>query len=149
MKGLVMNEKRRFNYEGMFLFGQAASADFGGCVDHVRDIIGRHGGTIIAMRKWDERRLAFEIKKNKRGLYILVYFSCDGSQMAGVERDCNLSEKVLRTLVIRADHLTMEEMQAADAQQALADEAKLRKERGASAPGEHAEEPAGVGADEE
>jgi len=26
------------------------------------------------MRKWDERRLAYEIKKQKRGLYILCYF---------------------------------------------------------------------------
>lgn len=144
-----MHEARRFNYEGMFLFGQAAAADFGGCIDHIREILGRHGAEIIAMRKWDERRLAYEIKKNKRGLYILVFFNCDGSQMSGIERDCNLSERVLRTMVLRADHLTVEEMQAADGQQALADEAKLRKERGVGPGGEQMEEPAGVGSDED
>lgn len=145
-----MSETRRYSYEGMFLFGQAAAVDFGGCIDHLREIVTRHGGEFIAMRKWDERRLAYEIEKNKRGLYILAYFSCDAGKMTAIERDCNLSEKVLRSLVIRADHLTLEEMQAADASQALMDEAKLRKERGvAAAAPEAAEEPAVVGSDEE
>lgn len=125
-----MGETRRFNYEAMFLFGQAAAADLAGSVEHIRDILTRAGAEVIAMRKWDERRLAYEIDKHKRGIYILVYFSCDAPQMDQIVRDTNLSERILRTMILRVDHLSLEEMQAADAQQALADEAALRKERG-------------------
>jgi small subunit ribosomal protein S6 len=91
------------------------------------------------MRKWDERRLAYEIDKQKRGVFILTYFKAPTSSISGLERDCNLSETILRLLVTRADHLTEEEIAANDARQALDDEAKLRSEeakRQAEAPEE-------------
>ena len=121
-----MAETRVNNYEGMFLLGQAAASDFGGAISHIRQIIEKAGGKIAAMRKWDERRLAFEIDKQKRGIYILVYFSCPAQALATIERSCNLSEQVLRELIIRADHLTPDEVLAADAQKELEAEAKLR-----------------------
>lgn len=120
---------RRHNYEGMFLVSQAAAADFGATIEHIREIFNRVGAEVIAMRKWDDRRLAYEIGKQKRGVYFLTYFSCDPVNISEIERLCNLSETIMRVMMLRADHLTMEEMQAADDQQALADEAALRESK--------------------
>ncbi|MDX2114472.1 MAG: 30S ribosomal protein S6 [Planctomycetota bacterium] len=149
-----MNKARVYSYEAMFLISQSAAADFGGAIEHIRSILGRAGAQIVAMRKWDERRLAYEIDKQKRGTYILAFFSADSSKLAQIERDCNLSETVMRTLITRADHLTLEEMQAADDQRGLEAEAALRRSRaetpaggGSAAPAAAAEpmaEPAGV-----
>lgn len=133
-----MPETRTYTYEAMFLIGQAAAADLASVIEHIKEILSRGHATIIAMRKWDERRLAYEIKKQKRGLYILTYFSAPNDQLGHIERDCNLSEKILRVLILRADHLTEDEMKAADARDALDTEAKLRatqaKEREAAEP---------------
>ena len=123
-----MSEQRIDIYEGMFLFPQSAAADFAGVITHINEILDRAGAEVIAMKKWDERRLAYDIKGNKRGLYILTYFKADRTKLAGIERDCNLSELLLRSLVLRADHIPTEEIEAADERQALADEATLRKE---------------------
>ena len=120
---------RHYYYEGMFLFGQAAGADLGGAVEHVKEILSRGHAEIVALRKWDERRLAYEIAGQKRGLYVLAYFKAPNDQLAHVERDCNLSEKIARALILRADHLTVEEMQAADGRKELETEIKLRAER--------------------
>src|SRR6266404_1700384 len=103
-----MPEKRSYTYEAMFLIGQAAAADLAGVIDHIKEILSRGHADIIAMRKWDERRLAYEIRKQKRGLYILCYFKAPADDMAHIERDCNLSEKVVRVLIIRADHLSQD-----------------------------------------
>lgn len=121
-----MPETRTYTYEAMFLIGQAAAADLGGVIEHIKEILARAHAELISMRKWDERRLAYEIKKQKRGLYILAYFKAPGPAMSHIERDCNLSEKVLRVLILRADHLTPEEMQAQDGREALETEVKLR-----------------------
>jgi small subunit ribosomal protein S6 len=86
------------------------------------------------MRKWDERRLAFEIDNQKRGTYILAYFAADPVHLVNIERGFNLSERVTRLLITRADHLSIEEMQAADGQRELADEAELRRARAEAAP---------------
>ncbi|MCA9310488.1 MAG: 30S ribosomal protein S6 [Phycisphaerales bacterium] len=130
---------RNYNYEGMFLVSQAVAADLGSVVDHIKEILSRASAELIAMKKWDDRRLAYEIQKHKRGVYILTYFSCDPVNIVGIERDCSLSETVLRAMIMRADHLTVEEMQAADGQTDLATEIKLRGEEAARAESETAD----------
>ena len=113
-------------YEGLFLFPQTAAGNLQAAVDHLNEILARAEVKIISFRKWDERRLAFEIERNRRGLFFLVYFEAPGSAIARIERECNLSEQVLRSMVIRAEHVTREQMEAADGQAELADEIKLR-----------------------
>lgn len=125
---------RTFNYEGVFIISQAVAVDLQGAVDHIKEILGKAGAEIFAMKKWDERRFAYEIKKQKRGVYILVYFACPANNLAQIERSCNLSEKVLRSLIVRADHVTPDEMRAADAQKDLELEARMRAQRAAESP---------------
>ena len=119
-------QDRIYTYEGMFLFPQGAVADLQAAADHVLEILNRAGAEIISFKKWDERRLAYEIKGNKRGLYFLAYFKAKGSKVVGIERDCSLSEKMLRAMVTRADHMRPDVMQAAEGRQQLSDEIKLR-----------------------
>ncbi|MGD9692585.1 MAG: 30S ribosomal protein S6 [Phycisphaerales bacterium] len=121
-----MPETRTNYYEALFLISQANAATLQETLDHINEILRRAHAEVVALKKWDERRLAFEIDKQKRGVYILAYFSCPASSIDGIHRDVNLSEKVMRCLVIRADHLTIEEMQSADARRSLEDEARLR-----------------------
>ncbi|MFN0132345.1 MAG: 30S ribosomal protein S6 [Phycisphaerales bacterium] len=133
-----MRENRTYTYEIMFLVGQAQAADFSGTIEHIRDLLGRAHAEILAMKKWDERRLAYEIKKQKRGLYILAYVNAPANSMRNFERDCNLSEKILRVLILRADHYTPEELVAHDAREALETEAKLRAKQAAERPADTA-----------
>lgn len=132
-------------YEGTFLIGQAAAADLAAAVDHVKEILSRADAEVLAMRKWDERRLAYEIDKQKRGVFILTYFKANTASITGLERDCNLSETIMRLMVLRADHLTDEEIASNDARQALDDEAKMRSEE-AKRQAEAPEERVSVGA---
>ncbi|MFO0874789.1 MAG: 30S ribosomal protein S6 [Phycisphaerales bacterium] len=121
-----MAEIRIHPYEALVLFPQSAGADLAGCLDHLREILSRADAELLALKKWDERRLAYDIRGNKRGIYFLAYFKAKSSALVGIERDLNLSERVLRSLVARADHMTEDQMRAADGQQQLADEIKLR-----------------------
>ena len=43
-----MAEKRTYNYECMFLISQGVAADFKAAIDHLRGIVEKHGGSIIA-----------------------------------------------------------------------------------------------------
>lgn len=129
----TLQEIRTSTYEAMFLVSQAAATDLAGVIDHINHLFQRAGATVLAMSKWDERRLAFEIDKQKRGIFLLTYFTANRDAIGGLERDCNLSEILMRMLVIRADHLTEEEMRATDGREELAVEATLRAEKAAKA----------------
>jgi small subunit ribosomal protein S6 len=109
-KAIVLNQ-----YEGMFLLGPSgADAEKG--IALVRGMIEKHGGQIQVIKRWDERKLSFEIGKQKRGTYILAFFKAAGGAIAPLERDVKLSEEVLRVLVTSADHLNETEMAACEPQ---------------------------------
>jgi len=124
-----MPETRIHTYEAMFLFPQSAAGDLQGALEHVQELFRRCGAEVLALSKWDERRLAYEIKGNKRGVYFHAYIRADASKMIGFERDCNLSEQLLRFILLRADNVLPEAIASAEGRQKLADEIQLRKER--------------------
>ena len=101
------------NYEGMFLFDPAMLADWEAVQKEVARMLDRAGAQIVACSRWDERRLAYEIKGRKRGVYALVYFKAEPEKVVGIERDVNLSESALRCLILRVDNMTDEEMKEA------------------------------------
>lgn len=136
-------------YEAMFLFPQAATADLKGAVEHIKEGLTRHGATITALKKWGDRPLAYPIRKQKRGVYILAYFTCPTDKMGEIERYFNLSEQVLRHLVTRADHLSKDEILANDGTLDLTIEANLRAAaQPTPAPAAAATAPAGGGEEE-
>jgi small subunit ribosomal protein S6 len=98
----------------MFLF--PAGGDSEKVLQTVRGIVERHGGNVLVLKKWDERKLAYEIGRHKRGLYIICYFDAPTNAVGPIERDVNLSEEVLRVMVTSADHLTQTEMAAVEPQ---------------------------------
>ncbi|PCI09515.1 30S ribosomal protein S6 [bacterium] len=117
-------------YEAMFLASQTAAASFGDLIDHINSLFERANAEVISMKKWDERRLAYEIDKQKRGVYILAYFKCPTDMVPHLERDVVISDKLLRVLVTSADHLTAEEIAGFNDMDGLATETKLKAQAG-------------------
>jgi ribosomal protein S6 len=98
-------------YEAMFLVDPADAAAWDDLSKHLAGILERHGGEIIGLTRWDERKLAYPVAARKRGTYVLSFFGLkNGDAVALIERDCQLSEKVLRALVLRADHFKVSDM---------------------------------------
>jgi len=127
---MTTTETRTGTYEGMFLVTQTAAAAFGDVLEHINHLFERADATVVAMKKWDERRLAFEMDKQKRGVYILAYFTCPTDMVAHLERDAVISDKIMRLMVTTADHLTDEEIAVNDDRKGLETEAKFKAEQG-------------------
>jgi small subunit ribosomal protein S6 len=123
-------------YEGMFLFNlQAIGGELSAALSELEEILSRAEAEVIAITRWDERRLAYEIRGQKRGLYLMAYFKARGSQIANIERDVNLSENLLRCLIVKGEHLGEVELDRARAEaQKLRDTAALSEAPGEAAP---------------
>ncbi len=89
-------------YEGLFLLNSVeAKRDWEAAQEHVKAILTKHGAEVSTSYRWDERKLAYEIDKQKRGTYYLVYFKIDPESLTAVRRDCALSDLILRELILR------------------------------------------------
>jgi small subunit ribosomal protein S6 len=88
-------------YEGMFLLDSAeAVKDWDATVGVVTGILERYGATLQLNGKWDERKLAYPIKKQKRGSYYLAYFDAPSDSIVKMRDDLQLKEEVLRFLIL-------------------------------------------------
>ena len=103
-------------YEAMFLLPAGATAEMDKSLGAVKGIIERHGGDVVVLKKWDERKLAYELRGQKRGLYVIAYFNAPGTAVSAIERDVNLSEDILRVMVTDAEHMNKDEMAAVEPQ---------------------------------
>ena len=106
-----MAERALQLYEAMFLVEPGIATDWEAAKGMVETIMERAKAQLLVCRLWDERRLAYPVKKQRRAAYIICYFRANGSAIGGIERDTQLSEHLLRVLVLRADHITDEELQ--------------------------------------
>ncbi len=98
-------------YEAMFLIDSAEAAkDWDGIIDLITKMLNKIEAQVISLKKWDERPLAYPIKRCTRGTYILSYFRADGRRITELERDVLLSERIMRALILRMDHMTEEDI---------------------------------------
>lgn len=101
-------------YEAMFLVDSAqAASDWDGIIGAIETILKRAEAEIVSMKKWDERRLAYDIQKKGRGTYILCYFRADGQKISAIERDVKLTERIMRVLILSAETRSQEDVDKA------------------------------------
>ncbi len=91
-------------YEAMFLLDNAAAvADWDGTSGIVDQLLTKYGAEIVQTEKWDERKLAYEIRGHKRATYYLVYFKAASDVAAKVTADASLNDKIVRMLILTLD----------------------------------------------
>jgi small subunit ribosomal protein S6 len=91
-------------YECMFLLDtNKVAGDVPAAAQQLHGILERNKAEVLASRPWDERRLAYPIKGQKKGQYYLVYFKADGTTLTTLEQDIKLNEMILRHMVLHVD----------------------------------------------
>lgn len=100
-------------YEAMFLLDAGdAAAHWDERVEEIKGTLERHGAEIVRLVKWDDRRMAYAIQHHKRGTYVLCFYEAPRETNVLVERDVQLSENLLRVIIIRREKMTIEDMLA-------------------------------------
>lgn len=107
-----MAEQQMRLYEAMFLLDSGAGLGPEAISELIGQLIQRAGGEVEYLKRWDDRRLAYEIEGHKRGLYMLCFFKGPTNAPAVLERDVQLSEQVLRVLVLNAEEMTKAKIDA-------------------------------------
>lgn len=69
----------------------------------VNEILTTAGANIAKTEKWGERKLAYPIDKKKTGFYVLVTLEMDGTKLVDVERKLNITEEVMRYIIVKKD----------------------------------------------
>jgi small subunit ribosomal protein S6 len=93
-------------YENIFIVRQdVTSAQVEGLTEHFAGIIAAQGGNVTKKEPWGLRSLAYKIKKNRKGHFVLLNIDGPAAAVQEMERNMRIHEDVLRYLTVRVEAL--------------------------------------------
>ena len=96
-----MPEIQRY-YETVFILSTKLGDDgIAAAVQKFKDLISANG-TIENVDEWGKRRLAYPINKEEEGYYTLIGFTSSPSFTAELDRIYNITDGVIRSLIVSA-----------------------------------------------
>ena len=91
------------NYEAMLIITPAVGEEaIAAVVERFKALIEKNG-TLAEVDEWGTRRLAYEINHINEGYYVLISFNSAPDLPAEVERIANITDGVIRSLVVCKD----------------------------------------------
>ncbi len=93
-------------YESTFVTRQDVSrADVNKLVEQFSAIVKDHGGKVVKHEYWGLRNLAYRIKKNRKGHYVMLALDAPFDAVKELERNMRLHEDIIRNLTVRVDSI--------------------------------------------
>lgn len=112
-------------YEIAVLYHPDLEVDLSKAEERVTKIITDNGGKITATDNWGKRKLAYTIKKQEHAVYVFYTAEIPGEGVKKVESILNITDEVIRYLIVRPDLKAI-----AKAEATKAEKAKKAAERG-------------------
>lgn len=116
MSRAVTGPNRAREYETIYILRPDIDADSADRVGtRLAEVVGREKGRLTKVELWGRRRLAFDIAKHRRGVYVYLKYLGTGQVVSEVERNLRLSDGVLKyqTVLVRSD-VQVEGMEVTD-----------------------------------
>jgi small subunit ribosomal protein S6 len=101
-----------------------------GVVKKIQETLTNGGAEIVDVDKWGRKRLAYPIKKQKTGYYVVLRFKADPSFIAKLDRFYRLEEEIYRSLTVILDKeaLAYIEKKKSEAEKETAEEVTVQNE---------------------
>ena len=97
-------------YESVFIARQDISGtQVDSLTESLTNIIQEGGGQVTKKESWGLRNLAYKIKKNRKGHFVLLNIDGPSDAVLEMERNMRINEDVIRYLTVRVDELESEE----------------------------------------
>jgi len=80
--------------------------------EKVKELIKKFGGEITSEDSFGKKKLAYPVKKNFQGYYLLYEFNLDGQNLKDLTKNLKLTNDILRHVIVKKKLRTPEEIKA-------------------------------------
>ena len=92
------------NYESVLIARQDLGASqINTLVSELSEVIKKEGGEVVKVDNWGLKNLAYRIKKNRKGYYVLLNIVAPAKAVAEYERLIRLNEDVIRYMTVKVE----------------------------------------------
>ena len=79
-----------------------------GIVSDLSEALAKNGGEVVRVDNWGLKNLAYRIKKNRKGHYVVLNISAPEKSIAEFERLMRVNEDIIRYMTVKVDELSAE-----------------------------------------
>lgn len=92
-------------YESIFILRSSlGDEEAEAVIEKMKSVLTKHGATIVKVENWGKKKLAYEIKHDRRGTYILLQFEAvQENVVSELERLYRLEDSVIKFLTVRVE----------------------------------------------
>lgn len=91
-------------YESIFIINaNQTDEETAGVIKKMQDVVAKQGGEMIKFEDWGKKKLAYEIKKQKRGHYVFFQFKAAPTAIRELERTYKLTDSVIKFLTVKLE----------------------------------------------
>lgn len=91
-------------YENIIILNASLSdEDIEATSGKIKDLITSSGGEILKVDAWGRKKLAFEIKKQKKGFYLLLLFKAPSPTIKKLEDYYKVLDSVIKFMVLKLE----------------------------------------------
>ncbi|MCH4178637.1 MAG: 30S ribosomal protein S6 [Megasphaera sp.] len=90
-------------YEVMFIAKPLEETEVDPIVEFISNLITKNGGNIEKVDRWGKRHLAYLVKKQSEGYYVLINFEADPTVIKEIDRVIKIRDEILRHLIVKID----------------------------------------------
>ena len=104
-------------YESLFIIRPSLSdEDTISLFEKMKGVVEKNGATIMKAENWGRKKLAYEIKRERKGTFVYLYFKGPGQVVGELERSYRLEDSIIKFLTVRLEKELMPPRGAAEGQ---------------------------------
>ncbi len=93
---------RKREYETIYILRPDITNEAVGLVNtKIRGVIEAGGGSLLKVENWGKRKLAYEVQKQMKGMYLFFSYLGTAGLVEEVERNLRLTDSVIRTYSVK------------------------------------------------
>jgi small subunit ribosomal protein S6 len=91
-------------YESIFIINANLSdEETAGIIKKMQDVVTKQGGEMLKFEDWGKKKLAYEIKKQKRGHYAFFQFKSAPAAVSELERTYKMTDSIIKFLTVKLE----------------------------------------------
>ena len=71
--------------------------------DKMKGVVEKNGATLMKAENWGRKKLAYEIKRERKGTFVYLYFKGPGQVVGELERSYRLEDSIIKFLTVRLE----------------------------------------------
>jgi small subunit ribosomal protein S6 len=102
-------------YETIFIISPDAESEVvERIIDQVQNLISEGGGVVTKVDNWGKKRLAYEVRGNKDGIYVIVTLEAGPQIIPNLARYYGLDEQIIKYMTVRAEKIPEPRVEMSD-----------------------------------